>query len=386
MKKVLSVVMAAIMLLCAEPFNVSAFESLFEKGRIYVAGVPVSTLSNSYWVNDGGSITENGANSSNYNLKVVAGVDSEGNPSSFGTEVYFRNLDISCYDIFYDETAISVYAPDIMLNIILEGRNKITVPDMAISDGINSAGLVGLFSVSIKGKGKLTINMGAADHSVGILGAVSVGISDGADVTIVPSEKVSNQSIGIESQGVAVYESKLTVESGPANIFSYGINADFSAYKAEVFAKSGDCHTNVETVSAGINTVEMFVNNSSEVKADGGEAASSYGVLTKEFKTDSFNSNVISGYSKAISAEIVDVAYYDPDRYFEKPVTKISLSESVDGSNAVLSEYDGDAEALKEKLSNVKYAKIETIKSAFFYRVIDFFNAIVDFFKSIFSF
>ncbi len=357
MKKISSVILAVVILLCGLKYDVA--EAFSENGIIYIADKAVSMCADSFWKNDNGTITQEGANSRNYNVKVVAGYDSEGNPNAGTTEIYFKNLNIN---VINEEKSAGVYVDDIGAQIILEGKNTISLPNRGSSceyiTGIEGSILV------ITGKGKLTIEMGTANVSRGICADYQLKVSDGAEVIIKPNQESSPYVAGIVTDDfigtVSVVNAKISVEAGAATSNSFGIlGGYFNASEAEVFVASGECSETVESTSAGIYVGE-FINDDSNVVAKGNAATESYGLYTGKFHVQGFVENEFIGKTQGLSADTVYVPLYDADAYIGEPVPRIILGESENAKAASEIEYDGNGDTLKEKLSDKKYVNIET--------------------------
>lgn len=398
MKKFLSVLMVAIMLLVAVPFNAFATDIELKEDVVYIAGQEISLLSDSYWLNDNGTITTNGAGPLRYNVKVLGEtveVKDSGTKIVTPAKIYFKNLNINNYTTVSDKAVVAVFSKDFSgLDIVLEGKNKITMPDLDASGGINSVGVASSWYIQMSGKGSLEINMGSAETSVGIGASLIVGFVDGADVKITYSDSKSNSNIGVMANGVAVSKANLTVENGPSISKSYGIEANEFGVgeESKVEIKSGPCYGGEGTESIAIYALEKYYNEGGEVIATGNDAEISYGVSTENFSIYAFNSNKISGQTKAISSAKTDVPYYDPDRYVGEPVAKIKLGKSENGSDAESIKYEGDKEDLYNKISESKYVEINTVLDdedkgyGILEKIAEFFAKIIAAFIKLFSF
>lgn len=404
MKKILAMVIAAIMVLVIVPFSAVAADTEWEEEAeaFYVAGVPISLMEQSYWKNDkNGSVTSDGANKVNYNIKVVPGYDSNGEVSASSAQVYFKNLDISKYGLYAEEKAAAIYVTGFSanLNITLEGKNKITMPDFEMENENANIGIYSQFFLLISGKGSLEINMGSATASCGIAAGYAVNFGEGSETIINPSEKLSKFSVCIATGSgisqVVAGNAKLVLESGQATEMSCGIisNNFGSSEEAEIEIVAGSCTNEENSVSAGIYVAEGCYNENSDMLIKSNSAAESYGIYAeKTFDIYGFTSNKIWGYSQAIKSAEVVVRYYDPDRYVGEPVPEIKASLSYDDKQAESIEYTGDGEALNNDIPNYKYVEINTVQDdddAWYWiieKIAEFFAKIIAALANIFSF
>ncbi len=188
---------------------------------IYVGGVGLSVGANgepAYAVNDGsGSVTADGADESNYNVKWD------------GTALTLNGVNVTAGHKFeydsYDKTkaAAAIYGEN-GLTIVLNGENTVTGPDctdeIAFSFGVYAGG-----DITVSGSGSLNAAGGAGQNSVGILAASRVIVNSG---TVTAAGADNANSVGIAAAGLTVNGGELTAEGGsftgaPDTRASYGL-------------------------------------------------------------------------------------------------------------------------------------------------------------------
>ena len=215
---------------------------------IYVGGVGLSVGANgepAYALNDGsGSVTADGADESNYNVKWD------------GTALTLNGVNVTAGHEFeydsYDKTkaAAAIYCEN-GLTIVLNGENTVTGPDctdeIAFSFGVYAGG-----GITVSGSGSLnaaggdngistgvmsfdggvtfsggtvTARGGAGQNSVGILAASRVIVNSG---TVTAAGADNANSVGIAAAGLTVNGGELTAEGGsftgaPDTRASYGL-------------------------------------------------------------------------------------------------------------------------------------------------------------------
>ena len=201
---------------------------------IYVGGIGLSVGANgepAYAVNDGsGSVTADGADESNYNVKWD------------GTALTLNGVNVTAGHKFeydsYDKTkaAAAIYCEN-GLTIVLNGENTVTGPDctdeIAFSFGVYAGG-----DITVSGSGSLnaaggdngistgvmsfdggvtfsggtvTARGGAGQNSVGILAASRVIVNSG---TVTAAGADNANSVGIAAAGLTVNGGELTAEGG----------------------------------------------------------------------------------------------------------------------------------------------------------------------------
>ncbi|MBQ2774570.1 MAG: hypothetical protein IJF40_01610 [Clostridia bacterium] len=185
-KKLLAVVIAAVMLLGVMPLSVFADDVVIAPKGVWVAGVKVDSDKEAYWVSDGaGGITDVGASAEKYNVKYIPAIteEVENKKGQMVTEVVepavvtLKNITLS-KALQYKTANYSYYNT---LSAVIFTENKVAVT--IVVDGsivINAEAGYGLnlgAESTVKGRGKLDIsNVGTGISGTAIIDGPKVSI------------------------------------------------------------------------------------------------------------------------------------------------------------------------------------------------------------------
>ncbi|MBQ2774572.1 MAG: hypothetical protein IJF40_01620 [Clostridia bacterium] len=270
-KKLLAVVLAAVMLLCVMPLGVFADEVLTTIPQgVWVAGKRVDSDKETYWLNDNGSITSTNATADNYNVKYTPATETA------DANLTLKNANLSDSVVYkygsydYMSAVVYVYAQkDVNVTITLEGSNAITAKPELITTGYQSNNYIyGIkcadssnrnASATVIGDGSLEIKaeQNTIDDyysSVAVNGADALNVAGKAKVTIdAKVNKVGNQTgywTGAYAVKILNVSEKATVKATASSnadlMFIYAANSVEVSDKANVFLSGKYAFENAE--------------------------------------------------------------------------------------------------------------------------------------------
>lgn len=252
-KRTVSFMLTLCMVLTLLPAGGMTVKAATLPSEVYVGGVNVvdnDPTKTTFWVNDSGSITNNGADENNYNVKY--------DPS---TETLY--LKEAIIDSTYRDTrdyVYGIYCNEGMQNIVLEGDN--TIAPSGSTDGFGYGIYVAKGNLTISGVGKLIVSgvksnnfssfgicMGETSRSLTIINciieatggaafnySVGVNVETNGSLTISLGGKLTatgnsgHGSYGVYCGNVNINGGSLTAIGGTAttSIGSYGVSASNS--------------------------------------------------------------------------------------------------------------------------------------------------------------